>query len=96
MARFFSRIYSRFLIGSRLSIIHHDLSGTVSYVTLPHKMSRVYLRNQPEIDLHEALRALRAYSLCERAETIEVSLKCNMKVKKICLLIISHYSSAHS
>ena len=86
LARLFSKTHDRFLVAIGLSTIHRDLSGTVSSVALPHKTTRVYLLNQykePEIDLHEALRALRAYSLCERAETIEVSLKCNMKVKKV-------------
>ena len=99
LARVFSKSCDRFLVASRLSTKHRDLSGTVSSIGLSHKTSRVYLLNQykePEIDLHEALRALRAYSLCERAETIEVSLKCNMKVKKVGLLIISHNLLPHS
>lgn len=99
MTSFFSKTYGRLLTASRFTTVHRDLSGTESSVALRHKTSRVYLLNQykePEIDLHEALRALRAYSLCERAETIEVSLKCNMKVKRVGLLIISHYVLVHS
>lgn len=47
---------------------------------------RVYLLNSyrpPPVSLCEALRALRAYSFAELPETVELSLKCNMTLKKV-------------
>ena len=47
---------------------------------------RVYLLNQhkePSIGFEEAMAALRAYSLRELPETVEIVLKCNMKYKKV-------------
>ena len=47
---------------------------------------RVYLLNSyrpPPVLLCEALRALRAYSFAELPETVELSLKCNMTLKKV-------------
>lgn len=54
----------------------------------PKALSRVYFLNQysePELSLTEALKCLRAYSISERAETVEVSLNCNMKMSKVIL-----------
>ena len=48
--------------------------------------NRIFLLNQhkPEpTTFSEALRALRAYSLSEIAETVEVSLKADMTLKKV-------------
>lgn len=47
-------------------------------------LPRVYLLNQHKgmsVPLQEALRSLRAYSLTEKSETVEINLKCNMKLK---------------
>lgn len=37
----------------------------------------------PSVGFHEGMDALRAYSIFDRPETVELVLKCNMKFKKV-------------
>ena len=48
--------------------------------------SRVYVlgrRKEQEIDINEALRALRAYSLTRNPETVVLDIKVDMRIKKV-------------
>ena len=52
----------------------------------PSSSSRIYMldrRREQEVDIREALRALRAYSLTESAETVAVNIKVDMTLKKV-------------
>ena len=52
----------------------------------PSSSSRIYVldrRREQEVDIQDALRALRAYSLTESAETVAVNIKVDMTLKKV-------------
>ena len=69
------------------SIVYMSSDSHVQNSVLSRTQPRVYLLNQhkePSVEFDVAMMALRAYSLFERPETVEVVLKCNMKYKKVC------------
>ena len=52
----------------------------------PARSSRVYVlgrRKEHGIDINEALRALRAYSLTRNPETVVLDIKVDMRIKKV-------------
>ena len=61
--------------------------------------SRVFIlgrRKEKEVETSEALRALRAYSMATKPETVEVNIKVDMTLKKVCASIgISEWCSEY-
>ena len=72
-------------IASDEAAVHSIASSKLSEDSIQHRTGRIYLINQHEPAVHklpEALRALRAYSLTEVNETVQLSLSCKLKTKK--------------
>ena len=72
------------------SLLSVDVYKTTDHRANDSILPRVYLLNQQKdtsVPLQEALRSLRAYSLTEKTETVEINLKCNMKLKMVSTII---------
>ena len=73
------------LLASAAAEVHSNESSNLQEEAVQRGPRRVYLVNQHEPTVHKlpgALKALRAYSLADFEETVEVSLFCKLKTKK--------------
>ena len=79
-----SHIASNTLVQARGQHVKNALRKTSGET--PASSSRVYVlgrRKEHEIDINEALRALRAYSLTGNPEIVVLDIKVDMRIKKV-------------